>query len=133
MNSPVYITITPEHVGKSLVKAFGEVIFAEHLNGECRPCEFLAEDVGRRIYLFQPYQIVIESGEQQRRREAFFTVHYLCQLLDWTVWSARPGGPFALGEPGLRGVVTPWFESLIRLEEYCQENVDRFCRQISVH
>jgi hypothetical protein len=90
MNSPVYITITPEHVGKSFVKAFGEVIFAEHLNGGCCPCEFLAEDVGRRIYLLQPYQIVIEPGEQERRREAFFTVHYLCQLLDLTVLSATP-------------------------------------------
>ena len=41
-------------------------------------------------------------------------------------------GPFALGRPGLKSV-TPWFESLVRLEEYCQENCDRFRRQIRVN
>lgn len=32
MNSPVYITVTPEHIGKSFLKAFGEVICAVHMS-----------------------------------------------------------------------------------------------------
>jgi hypothetical protein len=117
MNKSVYVTVTSEQVRKSFLKAFGEVILAEHLNGGHVPCDVLPEDVGRRIYLFQPHKIAIESAEQQRQREAFFTIHYLCQLLDWIVRSARPEGPFALGGPGSSEVETPWFGSLVQLEE----------------
>jgi hypothetical protein len=132
MNKPVFITITPELVGKFCLKVFGEVIFPAHL-GAAHPCEFLADDVGRRIYLFQPHMIVIEPDEEKQRREALPTIREFCQLRDWTVWPAEPDGPFALSELRLGGAVTPWFESLIQLEEYCKENVERFRRQVSVN
>jgi hypothetical protein len=132
VNNPVFLTVTHQDIGKSYLRAFGEVILAERLSGEYCPRDFLPDDVGRRIYFFPPDQIAIEPVEQQLRREAFFAIHYLCQLLGWTVWASTSSGPFALGEPGLKNV-TPWYESLIQLEEYCQVNVDRFRRQVSVH
>jgi len=132
MYRPVYITVTAEHIGKSHLKAFGEVILAERFSGEYFPRDFVPDDVGRRVYLFPPHQILIEPAEQQRRREAFFTIDYLCQLYGLTVWASNPTGPFALGILGM-GAATPWFESSNRLEEYCQQNLDCFRRQVVVN
>ena len=132
MSKPVYLTVAPEDVGKTCLKAFGQVILAESLSGELLPRDFVPDDIGRRIYLFPPDQILIEPAEQQRRREAFFTVDYLCNLHGLTVWARSAKGPFAMGNLGC-GTATPWFGTLNELEEYCQNNFDCFRRQAVVN
>ncbi len=128
MYRPVYITVTAEHIGKNHIEAFGEVILAEQFSGEYCPRDFVQDDVGRRVYLFPPHQISIEPADQQRRREAFFTVYFLCELHGLTVWLRSAKGPFAMGNLGC-GTATPWFERLSQLEEYCQQNLDGFRRR----
>jgi hypothetical protein len=124
MTKPVFITIIPDLVGKPWIQVFGKYLFVGEIPGDPRMGGLLPEDVGRRIYLTEQTDLVIEPEETRQKRDMYPMIAELRDSLSVAVLHDEDDDTYALGEPRLGGAMTPWFESEAELEEYCRQNID---------
>jgi hypothetical protein len=58
MKAHQYITLGPEHMGSSIITAFGEQWFVGKLDGSACPCGFGRADIGKRLYLVDDHLVL---------------------------------------------------------------------------
>lgn len=129
MTKPVFITITPDLVGKPWIEVLGKWCCVGAIAGESRMGGLLPEDVGRRIYLSRQNDLVMEPDETRRLRDTYPRIAELRDLLGVGMLYDEEDDTYAVGDPRFGPAMTPWLESEADLEEYCRQNIDALRRQ----
>jgi hypothetical protein len=120
-----FITLERQHVGESIVKAFGEQW--------CIGRPIRQRDVGKRLYHTDDDNIEIEPSEGA---PAYPDVHLhifeICKSLRLSLLREISDDTYALGQSQPDGEVTPWFDTVDELEQFCEENIHVFRQQAKV-
>jgi hypothetical protein len=120
-----FITVQPQHVGHSIVSAC-----ASHwdVGRTIRP-----SDVGKRLYLDDARSVEVDPGVgTPAEPDKHPHILELCGRLGVEFTSEICDDTYALWDAQFDGAITPWFETVDELEEFCTENLDRYLHQTGV-
>jgi hypothetical protein len=117
-----FVTLEKQHVGQSIIKAFGSLWYVGR--------QIRQFDVGKRLYHTSENNVEMEPD---KGAPAYPDVHShvfeICDSLHVSLLREICDDTYALGQPRLGGAITPWYDTIDELERFCKENIETYrCR-----
>jgi hypothetical protein len=120
-----FITVEPQHVGHWIISAFGS-----HWSVG-RPIQ--PSDIGKRLYLNDARSVEVDPGPgTPADGDLHPRIFELCRSLGVELLSEICDDTYALGHPCFGEPITPWFETIDELEQFCKANIIEYLNRRAV-